>query len=405
MKVIYFLSEFPCYSETFIINQINGLIERGIDIQIITLKQGEAKDIEIIKRHDLISRTTCLTDVSDGSINKRYVQLKNILFSLTNSNFRKIMMRKLKDKNFGFVNYANLIKKRSHFEADAIVAHFGPSAIIADDLIELGCLSGKLYPVFHGYDISHKNVLKKYLPAYQRLFKKEIIALPISELWRQKLLEFGCPAEKILVNRMGIDADCFTFNPQVKLHSPLQLLTVARHSEKKGLEYSIRAMKLLQAANIDFQYNIIGTGPLFDNHLQLIRELGLKNSVTLLGYQDPNAINQHLENTDVFILPSVTAESGDMEGIPVALMEAMAKGVICLSTLHSGIPELIENNHSGYLVPERDPNALATILTEIVNGKHNLAQIKATALQTILDIYNQKHIYDQLADLLRNNTK
>lgn len=403
MKVIYFLSEFPCYTETFIINQINGLIKRGFNVQIITLRLGEIKDIEIIQRYDLISKTTCIKQITKKNFIRHWTVLKNILYSLKSTAFRRILIKKLKSKDFGFINYASLINTQSHFEADAIIAHFGPNAIIANDLIDIGCLSGKLYPIFHGYDITQKDVLDKYLSEYKNLFKKEIIALPISQLWQQKLLTFGCPIEKIVVNRMGIDPECFTFNPKVKFNTTFQLLTVARHSEKKGLKYAIQAMKLLKNEGIDFQYNIIGTGPLFESHQKLINELNLQNTVKLLGYQEPNTINQYLDNTDIFILPSVTAESGDMEGIPVALMEAMAKGVVCLSTLHSGIPELIENNHSGFLVPERDSSSLANVLIEIVCGKHNLEKVKENALKTILTNYNQKHIYDQLADLLRNN--
>lgn len=405
MKVIYFLNEFPCYSETFIINQINGLIERGFNVQIIALKIGEIKDIEILKKYNLLSRTTCLKKMSNKHFYRHLNNLINTLLALKNSAFRRLAIQHLKVKDFRFINYSFFINENQQYEADAIIAHFGPNAVFADNLIEIGCLSGKLYPVFHGYDISQNNVLNKYISEYQKLFKKDIIALPISNLWQKKLLTIGCPAEKIVVNRMGIDTDCFTFNPNVDLNSPLQLLTVARHSEKKGLQYSIQAMKILQKEGINFQYNIIGTGPLFEQHQQLINELGLAKSIKLLGYQEPEAINKYLENTDIFILPSVTAQSGDMEGIPVALMEAMAKGVICLSTWHSGIPELIDNEHSGFLVPERDITSLANVLIDIISGKHNLQKIKENALKTILANYDQKNIYDQLADLLRKNNK
>ena len=402
MKVIYFLNEFPCYSETFIINQINGLIERGFNVQIIALKIGEIKDIEIIKRYNLLSRTTCLRKIQKKHLLRHLNNLANTLLALKNAAFRRLIIQHLKKKDFSFINYAFVINENRQYKADVIIAHFGPNAVFADNLVEIGCLSGKLYSIFHGYDISQNNVLNKYISEYQKLFKKDIIALPISNLWQEKLLTIGCPSEKIVVNRMGIDTDCFTFNPNVDLNQPLQLLTVARHSEKKGLEFSIQAMKILQNAGIIFQYNIIGTGPLFEQHQQLINKLGLDKSIKLLGYQEPDTINKYLETTDIFILPSVTAQSGDMEGIPVALMEAMAKGVICLSTLHSGIPELIDNEQSGFLVPERDFTSIAKVLIEIVHGKYNLEKIKENALKTILENYNQKHIYDQLADLLRD---
>ncbi|MBL1603589.1 glycosyltransferase, partial [Klebsiella pneumoniae] len=76
-----------------------------------------------------------------------------------------------------------------------------------------------------------------------------------------------------------------------------------------------------------------------------------------------------------FLLPSVTASNGDMEGIPVALMEAMASGLPVISTYHSGIPELIDDHKNGYLCPERNSEAIAKILYEIYEGKDNLSLI------------------------------
>ena len=77
----------------------------------------------------------------------------------------------------------------------------------------------------------------------------------------------------------------------------------------------------------------------------------------MLGRQSQATVKQYLDASDVFLLPSVRAVSGDMEGIPVALMESMAEGLITVSTYHSGIPELIENNVSGYLIKEHDIEA------------------------------------------------
>ena len=107
-----------------------------------------------------------------------------------------------------------------------------------------------------------------------------------------------------------------------------------------------------------------------------------------------------MEDSDVFLLPSITAEDGDMEGIPVALMESMALSVLTLSTYHSGIPELIDNEVNGYLVQEKDPEKIAETLVKIISSKSDLSNIKLNARKKIDDMYNQQKIYDQLFNIL-----
>ncbi len=105
------------------------------------------------------------------------------------------------------------------------------------------------------------------------------------------------------------------------------------------------------------------------------------------------------KKADVFILPSVTDNSGDMEGIPVSLMEAMASGVVVLSTYHSGIPELIQDNISGFLVPERDVDALIEKI-ELIIGHDNIATIREHARKRVEEEFNAQTLNLQLVKLL-----
>ena len=109
-----------------------------------------------------------------------------------------------------------------------------------------------------------------------------------------------------------------------------------------------------------------------------------------------------LERADVFLLPSITGTDGDMEGIPVALMEAMAVGIPVVSTVHSGIPELVESGKTGWLVPENDAQALAerlAALTHIDSGE--LKPIVLRAREKIESEFNQSVINTQLSSLLQ----
>jgi colanic acid/amylovoran biosynthesis glycosyltransferase len=143
-------------------------------------------------------------------------------------------------------------------------------------------------------------------------------------------------------------------------------VTIARLVEKKGVEYGIRAVAKLVRAKLSIEYHVIGDGPLREDLRQLIQELDANDTVKLLGWKQQQEVVEILNNAHIMLAPSVTSQDGDQEGIPVSLMEAMARGLPIVSTQHSGIPELIENGVSGFLVPEQDVDALAEKLGYLI---------------------------------------
>jgi colanic acid/amylovoran biosynthesis glycosyltransferase len=144
------------------------------------------------------------------------------------------------------------------------------------------------------------------------------------------------------------------------------ILTVARLVEKKGLEYGIRAVARLKAAHSSVRYRIAGDGELRPRLQSLIRELDLESEVTLLGSRTMAQVAELYRSSHLFLLPSVTAGDGDMEGQGLVLQEAQAAGLPVVSTRHNGIPEGVRDGETGFLVPERDPAALAERLSYLV---------------------------------------
>lgn len=122
---------------------------------------------------------------------------------------------------------------------------------------------------------------------------------------------------------------------------------------------AIEACRQLKEQGVAFRYRILGIGPWERRLRTLIEQYQLEDVVEMPGFKPSHEVKAMLDDADVFLLPSVTGADGDMEGIPVALMEAMAVGIPVVSTLHSGIPELVEADKSGWLVPENDARALA----------------------------------------------
>jgi colanic acid/amylovoran biosynthesis glycosyltransferase len=125
----------------------------------------------------------------------------------------------------------------------------------------------------------------------------------------------------------------------------------------------------------------------------------VEQQVTFHGAKPSHEVLALLEGMHILMAPSVTAQSGDMEGIPVVLMEGMAQGLPVVSTVHSGIPELVRNGETGYLVPERDVDALANALVSLVRAPGDWPRLTANARALIEREFDTRRLTQQLADL------
>lgn len=194
----------------------------------------------------------------------------------------------------------------------------------------------------------------------------ETYFLPISNFWKQELIQLGCDKHKIITHHMGIDATNFYINPPTIEHGNIiQIITVARLIEKKGVEFAICALKNLADKGYAFTYKIVGDGPLKSSLENLCNALNLTGYIQFCGPLIQSEIINLIQNADIFLLPSITAADGDMEGIPVVLMEAMAMGKLVISTYHSGVPELIKNGETGFLVSEANVQELADTIIKV----------------------------------------
>jgi len=285
---------------------------------------------------------------------------------------------------------------------DVIFAHFGPNGLRACWYRDAGVVKGPLVTVFHGFDLStylHLNGERIYEP----LFRNGDLFLPISHFWQRKLQALGCPADKINVHHVGVDCEQFSFQTRMRAaDEPTVLVSVARLVEKKGVEYAIRAMARLVALNVDVQYRIVGDGPLLASLQQLTSELNLGDHVSFLGTRTSDEVAGELAQAHLFIAPSVTSQDGDMEGIPTVLMEAMASGLPVISTLHSGIAELVDDGVSGKLVAERDVDGLAQAVRELATNVDRWPVIGAAGREKVLREFNSKILNSRLERLFES---
>ncbi|EFH2517086.1 TPA: colanic acid biosynthesis glycosyltransferase WcaL [Escherichia coli] len=404
MKVGFFLLKFPLSSETFVLNQITAFIDMGFEVEIVALQKGDTQNTHAAwTKYNLAARTRWLQDEPTGKVAKLRHRASQTLRGI----HRKNTWQALNLKRYG-AESRNLILSAicglvaTPFHADVFIAHFGPAGVTAAKLRELGVIRGKIATIFHGIDISSREVLNHYTPEYQQLFRRGDLMLPISDLWAGRLQKMGCPREKIAVSRMGVDMTRFSPRPVKAPATPLEIISVARLTEKKGLHVAIEACRQLKEQGMAFRYRILGIGPWERRLRTLIEQYQLEDVVEMPGFKPSHEVKVMLDDADVFLLPSVTGADGDMEGIPVALMEAMAVGIPVVSTLHSGIPELVEADKSGWLVPENDARALAQRLAAFSQlDTDELAPVVKRAREKVEHDFNQQVINRELASLLQ----
>ncbi|APW91187.1 TPA: colanic acid biosynthesis glycosyltransferase WcaL [Escherichia coli] len=404
MKVGFFLLKFPLSSETFVLNQITAFIDMGFEVEIVALQKGDTQNTHAAwTKYNLAARTRWLQDEPTGKVAKLRHRASQTLRGIHRKNTWQALNLKrygAESRNLILSAICGQVAKPLH--ADVFIAHFGPAGVTAAKLRELGVIRGKIATIFHGIDISSREVLNHYTPEYQQLFRRGDLMLPISDLWAGRLQKMGCPREKIAVSRMGVDMTRFSPRPVKAPATPLEIISVARLTEKKGLHVAIEACRQLKELGVAFRYRILGIGPWERRLRTLIEQYQLEDVVEMPGFKPSHEVKAMLDDADVFLLPSVTGADGDMEGIPVALMEAMAVGIPVVSTLHSGIPELVEADKSGWLVPENDARALAQRLaafSQLVTDE--LAPVVKRAREKVEHDFNQQVINRELASLLQ----
>lgn len=403
MKLTFFTMRFPVASETFVLNQVTHFIDAGYEVEIISVFPGD-----LVNRHaafdeyGLAAKTHYLLPEEKVSIvDKLNQRIRLVLPKVTKpSLLRSLNMRRYGAQSSKLLLPSIVANAKQTFTADVFLVHFGYAGALANKLRELGVLKGKQATVFHGADISRRHILEEHKLDYVNLFRQSELMLPISHLWEDKLIEMGCPPEKIHVTRMGIEPEKFNFQPRQAFHTPLRIVSVARLTEKKGLDVAVKASAILKQRGGQFQYTIIGNGDQDEMMRDFIAREGMEDCVSMPGFKPQEEIRRALSEADIFLLPSKTAADGDMEGIPVALMEAMAVGLPVVSTFHSGIPELIENNVSGWLVEEDDPEALAETLLKLSQGEVDVAPVVAAARHKVETEFNQHIAYGELAQIL-----
>lgn len=374
---------FPLPAETFILEQVNSLVELGHDVTVLVMIDGdpEAWD-ERSLRNGIPERVIDLSVFGRPLGGRLAPTLRGLVRSLLRH------PRALSIGRHGRYAYrgklaavVDRLEPLGRF--DAIHAFFGPAGITAECLRDIGLIDGPIVTSFLGYDITREIQLKGAGP-YRRLFREAAELNPNSGFLRDRLLENGAPPERTRVHRLGIDLERFAFLDRSHREADVPLIAaVGRLVEKKGFEDLLRAVRTLVDRGVAFQLEIAGAGPLQGRLEAVLQELGLQDRVELLGWCRPDAVIELLRRADLFVVPSITAPDGDQEGLPLTMLEASATGLPSVGTRHSGIPEAIEDGVTGFLVEEGDRRTLADRIQALCEDRDRRAECGREARKLI----------------------
>ena len=399
MKIAFIVGQFPVLSETFILNQVVGLIERGHQVDIYADKKGDTSKVhEAVEKYHLLDYTYYLPKIPQNLILRVFKSFR-LLLKYGHSDPGAVM-RSLDFLHHGeqaislWLLYSIVPNLSKSY--DIIHCQFGTLSFRGMAFQRQNAPQAKLITTFRGHDIS-RFVKENSDRIYNELFKSGDFFLANCQFFRCHAIKLGCEPNKIVVHRSGLNCSKFPFSSrQLPVDGRINIATIGRLVEKKGIEYAIRAVALQAKTHPNIEYSIIGDGELKPDLERLIDKLNIGHLVNLLGWKNEQEIVGILQRSHLFIAPSVTAADGNQDAPINVLKEAMAMGLPVISTYHGGIPELVEEGVSGFLVPERDADTLAEKLGYLLDHPETWAEMGQSGRAFVKQHYDLHKLNDQL---------
>lgn len=394
-RVLYVVSLFPCWSETFIVREINALVEAGVDVRILSLKRCSGQLVQTDAAR-LLDRVRAPRSPVPGlhaltTWLRHPVQITGTAVTIMAGTWRDphAMLKSLGAFARG-IEHLDWVR---HFDPELIHAHWAtyPSTVA-------WALGRIIHRPFGFTSHAHDIFLNRHF--LSRKLEDAALAVTISRYnveWFKRHVSANA-AQKLEVVHCGVDLDHIPWRPDGRAEN--LIVAVGRLQSIKGFDTLIQALALLRHTGRAFHCKLIGDGPMQEELQALVRLHRLQDHVELMGAQPQETVRQWLGQAAVFALPCQVAADGGRDGIPVALMEAMASGSAVVSCRTSGIPELIVDGEQGLLVPERDPRALSDALQRLLADDGLRRQFATAARQRIEREFDARKEANKLRELM-----
>lgn len=430
LRIAMFAVTFPVVSETFVLHQIAGLLELGHEVRLFADAPGDpgAPTQAEVERHHLLDRTTYmdlppemvpwempvwpltgrtwLPGATTSILNARRIarELPKLARCLVRA--PRLTRRALSPRESGFRaaslsslgRLARLLDDPGGY--DLLHAHFGPAG--ESFRFARSLWNAPLVVSFYGYDFTVEP--RRQGPhVYRRLFEEADAVISLSDFALSRLEALGCPRPKLFKLPLGVDLSVFAPKRAPRApKEPARVLTVGRLVEKKGHEFALRGVARARQQHPELRYEIIGDGPLRVRLEALAQELGLTDGLTWHGARDAAFVRERMAACDIFLLASVTAANGDQEGQGLVLQEAQAAGLPVVATDHGPFREGLVPDQTGFLVPERDPEAIAARVDWLVSHPDEACRMGQAGRRLVETEFDRRALDRRLAELYWN---
>jgi glycosyltransferase involved in cell wall biosynthesis len=374
MRVGYVVKRYPRYSETFIVNEILAHEEAGLEIEIFSLNFPYETHFQ-----DIIARVRApvnylLTDSPKVSVFWETLNESSRLFHGFWNSLVEMRSEEAHDIYLALVLAREIYSKGiTHLHA-----HFASKATTVARCAAK--FSGLTYSfTAHAKDIFHESVIRDSLE--QKLSDASAV-VTVSDYNLEYLKKtYGVEANGVTRIYNGIDLEKFTY--EAPYDRPPRVVAVGRLIEKKGFSDLVEASAILAKRGIRFDCQIIGTGPLEADLRAQIERLNLKETVKLMGPLPQDDVIKYIQSGSVVAAPCIIGSDGNRDGLPTVILEAMALGTPCVSTDITGIPEVLQNEETGLMVPQSDPLALAGEIEKLLSSPPLRVRLAAQARRLI----------------------
>lgn len=406
---------FPEPSQTFVSNQIAYLEDHGIEVTVLALRRSRTHDGFGSSGGVEINVPTTFLNVPRNRGVRVIAALPIYFLALLLA--PRTFLRMFNYKRYGRRVFAcvlpfiwNELRQQTNCRRvttyGAIHAQFGTLGPFALFIRDTNLASGPIVTAFRGADITVGGPGKVKMRLGSILEEGEAF-IPVAHSFKEQLEALGCDTRRINVVYSGIDTEFFRRTPANETQhqsDTIQLVSVGRLVEKKGLEYALKGVAKFRALWPEKKliYRIVGDG-VGRRHLERLAEnLGIGDITNFLGWQDPDAVREILATSEILLAPSVTASNGDKEGIPNVVKEAMALEVSVVATNHSGMNELVLDNITGILVGERDVDAIATSIERLARSPELRIELGQNARAFVREHFDWQVVYKELIGVYKS---
>ncbi|MBD3586630.1 glycosyltransferase family 4 protein [Salinimonas sp. HHU 13199] len=392
VNVLTIAASFPSLIQPWLVNHLVQIIRHGGDNRIVSRREEKAVFTDAIVENNLLEKYWC---VGDDKIELLRDYIKAMADKPLRQRTQQLMRNyNAKDRSVKMRIFDKLSSPVFACNPDIIHSHSEPAGARFIKLIQAN--KAPLVMTFHGLPpvgVAHITDAQRneYTATAEAIFVN-------TEFAKQQYISLGAPEEKFIIVPQGIDLSRWPLQQRpFPENGTVNLLTVGRLHPDKGHRYALDAVKKLVDQGHDIQYTIVGSGPEKENIATKADGLGIGDRIRIHSAIPDKQLAEIYRQSHIFVLPSLRSKDGFHEETQgVVLQEAQATGLITIATRSGGIPECIDDGKSGYLVPDRDADALASAIDAVINKKDEWLNIQAAARQWVEHHYSADKIGDRM---------